>query len=228
MQDITAIAMGGPFGFSSGFMESPQIDTQVKTIVGSLSGYRVIQDQSRPEYAAIFKDGECVGEMSFGVAQPIHRVSYRNEFENGYALVFQATVSRPSSHTAMTSSMLSSQPVTLNIEIGLENESDAFNIYHELVAGGKTPLLRAEVLVDKTGGLLARLQQSHIELLQVESLYDSEAFLEIDGIEDAVVCKATDEFIGYTVSAQDEDDPGALFMRVVTPRRELIEAILSE
>lgn len=222
------MVMGGPFSMGSPFAEAPYIDTSVKSIVGPLSGYRVIQDQSRPEYAAIFKDGECVGEMSFGVAMPIHQVSFRSPFENSYSLVFQATVQTPRSQSALISSMSASQPTVLNIVLGLESEVDAFAIYHQLVASGKTPLLRAEVLLGEASALRDKLEGEYIELMYPDDLYDSDAFEDVENMQAMVVCKASDEFIGCSVNAQDSEDPNAVFLHIVTPRRELIEAILAE
>ena len=222
------MVMGGPFSMGSPFMESPSIETSVKSIVGKLDGYRVIQDQSRPEYAAIFKDGIAVGELTSNVAEPIHRVSFRSPFENGYSLVFQTAVQSPRQTQALTSSMSSSQPIPLNVYVGLEDEADAYAIYHDLVASGKTPLLRAEVLIGEASQLRDKLEAKHVDLLHVDSLYDSDEFEDIDGLFAVIVCKETDEFIGYLVSAEDEHDPKAAFMRIVTPRRELIEAILTE
>lgn len=224
------MVMDSSFSMGMPFMESPTIDTGVKTIVGELSGYRVIQDQCRPEYAAIFKDGDSVGEMSFNVAEPIHKISYRSPFDNGYSLVFQTSVktSRQPQSQAMISSASSTRSIPLNITVGLEDEGDAFAIYHDLVASGKTPLLRAEVLLSTNSELREKLEANFVDLMHVDTLYDSDHFEDIEGLFAVIVCKQTDEFIGYLVNAEDDDEPGAAFMRIVTPRRELIEAILTE
>lgn len=215
-----------PFGFGTGSMSGDaDLPTTVKQVVGPLVGYRVIQDQSRPEYALITRDGVCVGEMTIGLSQVLHKISFRSRFLSAYSLVFQAELQRPPEVRAVISSARI-QPFTVNIDVSFNDPDHACAVYQQLLKAGRTILLRADVNINLVKGLGSALTSHHVDLIPVADLYFPDGFEDLHGSDSVVVCRVTDELIGYTTSTQNTKEPQEYSLRLVTPLPELIETVL--
>ena len=213
-----------PFGYGNMPVDDG-LPTAVKQVVGPLEGYRVIQDQSRLEYALITQKGVSVGEMTIGLCEPIHKISYRDRFLSAYSLVFQAELQRPVEHRAMISSARQ-QPFMVNIDVAFNDPDHACAVYQQLVSAGRKILLRADVTITLAKGLGSALAAHHVDLIKFEDLYDTAGYEDIRDLDSVVVCRATDDIVGYLLSTQNNKDPQEYNLRLVTPQQELIETVL--
>lgn len=210
-------AFGGPI-----FDASPSYCPTIKSVYPTLGGYRLLQDQARPEYAVLMEKQQRAAIVEMGVSKQLPEVAYNQPFSEDGAieLLWTRNIKLPDyllAHTSMTSS--SNNTNTYMVKVTTDNLTLASAVFSERVAENVDVLLRLKTAVEKR----------HLENLPLEIL--DGALLELEeGVkqpEHYVVSTASDEIVGTLKQTNVRvDDVERYTLQIVTADRGLAASIL--
>jgi hypothetical protein len=196
MRDVL-MALPTSFGFSMGH-EGPAFCPTVKSIYPDLGGYRLLQDQSRPEYGVLYTD-QRVATVELGVVKDLPAVSYMTQFNSPFELLWVKTVPVPDSALSQTSMVSSARNRTNYMVSVASDDLDVINaVFNEQVALNNGVLLRLHGNIRKRD-----LDGIPVEFIDGSNLEPADGKRAPDLY---IVSTASDEVVGKAHNRGDSSD----------------------
>lgn len=215
MRDVL-MAMPTPFGFSMAHT-GPAYCPTIKSIYPNLGGYRLLQDQSRPEYAVLFTNSR-LASVKLETVKDLPAVSYTSEFISPFELLWMKSVTVPDD-TSRQIAVISSSTNRANfmVKVTTPDLEVCTNVFNEQVKANVAVLLRLHVNIKKED-----LDSINVEILSGQIITPPEGKTVPSGY---IVSTSSDEIIG---TVHDRGEASAYYsVNLVTADVQLAAALLA-
>lgn len=196
MRDVV-MALPSPFGFSMAH-SGPAFCPTIKSIYPNLGGYRLLQDQARPEYAVLYAEGR-IATVTLEPVKDLPQVSYMHDFKTSFELMWVKSVPVPDSILSQTS-MLSGAGNRANfmMKVGTNDLDVCTRVFDEQVGAQSGVLLRLHTNISKVA-----FDGINVEIIAGDTIAPIEGKRAKDFY---IVSTASDEIIGSIIARSERTD----------------------